>query len=137
MSMRGHRRCGRGGRGAAALEFAIVASVFIAMLLGMIELGLLWWTRNALQLTADLTARCDALGACADPSGFAAAQAGEWGLSGAVSHISVTTPSQCHGFTTTSGKFVMVQIDSGYWAGLPPPLSGMTLQVSACYPVAS
>ncbi|MBB2203304.1 TadE/TadG family type IV pilus assembly protein [Gluconacetobacter tumulisoli] len=137
MIARGLRRCLHGRKGAAAFEFAIVASVFIALILGMIELGLLWWTRNALQLAAELTARCDALGSCADPSGFAAAQAGQWGLTGAVSHISITIPGQCHGITTASGKFVMVQMESGYWADLPPPFSGMTLQVSACYPVVS
>jgi len=39
----------RNAGGATALEFALIAPVFFALVAGIIELGLLLWTQVALQ----------------------------------------------------------------------------------------
>ncbi|WP_342628745.1 TadE/TadG family type IV pilus assembly protein [Nguyenibacter vanlangensis] len=139
MTRPGRRCVARDGRGAAIVEFAIVGSIFITLLVGTIEIGLLCWTRNTLQVTAALTARCVALATCAaDPDGFAAAEAADWGLPNVLSGVTVTAnANQCNGQTTASGQFVTVVLQSQYWANLPPPLSAVTLHASACYPIAS
>ena len=48
-------------RGAAALEFALVMLAFLPLCLGTMEAGLLLWAHNALQTSANLTARCVAI----------------------------------------------------------------------------
>lgn len=126
-------------RAAAAVEFAVVASMFLVMVVGAIELGLQWWTRDCLQMTADLTARCVALGACSDdPAGFAKGQAADWALPGAIASLSVDdSATSCHGMGVQGGRFVMVQIHSDFWSGLPFPFFASSWSVSACYPQAS
>lgn len=137
--MRRGRDLARDARGAAVIEFAVVAGIFLVMLVGVIELGLQWWTRDCLQVTADVTARCVALGACSDdPLGFAAGQAADWALPGAVSALSVDDgASSCHGVSIPGGRFVTVQIRSDFWSGLSFPFFASSLVVSACYPQAS
>jgi Flp pilus assembly protein TadG len=58
MSRHGHRQ-----RGVAAVEFALVCTVFFTMLLGVVEMGRLLWTWNAAteatRLGARLAVVCD------------------------------------------------------------------------------
>lgn len=127
----------RDRRGVAAVEFALVASGFLMLLLGSIEIGLLWWTRNGLQVTASLTARCAALGSCADPKAFAVSTAARWTLPNAISaaDVTVTTASTCQGAAGGYSQFALVTITSEVWKGLLiAPLSGANLKVMACYP---
>ncbi|GBQ28994.1 TadE/TadG family type IV pilus assembly protein [Gluconacetobacter sacchari] len=134
--MKHGRGLARDGRAAAAIEFALVAGVLLMMLVGGIELGLQWWTRDCLQMTADLTARCVAVGPCRDdPLAFASAQAADWALPGAVAALSVddSAPS-CHGVSIQGGWFVIVRIRSDLWSGLSFPFVSPSLSVSACYP---
>lgn len=44
-----HFRTNKNERGAALMEFAIVASVFLTVLFGVLEFGRLFWTHNALR----------------------------------------------------------------------------------------
>lgn len=44
-----HYQSNKGERGAALVEFAIVATVFISVLFGVLEFGRLFWTHNALR----------------------------------------------------------------------------------------
>src|SRR3954453_17998832 len=99
--------------GVAAVEFAIVGSVFLLLLLGTIQVALLWWTENALQITAMLTARCAALGApsCTTSQAsktFAVATAGRFTLANAITaaNVSVTPASSCK--ATGYSHFTMV-----------------------------
>ena len=121
-----------------ALEFALVAPVVLVLIFGSLELGLIWWTKNALQMTAAITARCVALGSCADPGSFAVNYASNWALSRliSVSNVTYTTNGACYG---SSKVYAMVTIDCEFWADslLPPPIPNLSFSVSACYPMAS
>ncbi len=55
-------------RGVAALEFGMLAGALIALCVGTIEIGLLFWGQNALQAAAAETARCVAIGSPDCPS---------------------------------------------------------------------
>jgi Flp pilus assembly protein TadG len=44
-----HFKTNKNERGAALMEFAIVASVFLTVLFGVLEFGRLFWTHNALR----------------------------------------------------------------------------------------
>lgn len=129
----------RDRRAAAVIEFAVVAGIFLTMLVGAIEIGLQWWTCDCLQMTADLTARCIAEGACRDdPLGFATTEAADWALPGAVSVLSVDDQAaSCHGMVVSGTRFVTVQIRSDLWSGLSFPFVAPSLSVSACYPQVS
>lgn len=50
-------KCDNNQRGAALFEFAIVATVFLTMLFGVIEFGRFFWTHNALRDAARKGAR--------------------------------------------------------------------------------
>ena len=50
-------RLARDGRGVAAVEFALLAPVFLALLLGAMETGRLLWTRSMLQFAAEEATR--------------------------------------------------------------------------------
>jgi hypothetical protein len=126
-------------RGVAAVEFAVVALGFLFLLLGAIEVGLLLWTTNALRITAEMTARCDALGSCSNPGSYAVALAGQWMGANAVKTSDVTVSpeagSRCHGASGGYGSFTMVTISSELWSSLLiAPLAGTQVKVSACYP---
>lgn len=47
------RRLRRDDKGVAAIEFALVAPVFIAMILGVIDIGRYMWTLNSMQYAID------------------------------------------------------------------------------------
>jgi Flp pilus assembly protein TadG len=124
-------------RGATAVEFALVAGVALLLIFAVIELGLLMWTKNALQYTAAAAARCAAMGSpgCTNAQQYAVTQAGNMVFSGIVqtSDVTVGAATTCHG---ASGKFQVVTITAGYWAAasLPLPFNGITLQATGCYP---
>jgi Flp pilus assembly protein TadG len=126
-------------RGTTAVEFALTGVVLLAVLFGIVDLGLLMWTHNALQSTAMLTARCAALGSCANPSQFAVTTADQWILPGIIDGADVTVQNPATSCNGTAGSFVTVTIASSHWANgaLPPPLAATTLQVSACFPMAA
>jgi Flp pilus assembly protein TadG len=52
-----HFRTNKNERGAALIEFAIVATVFLTVLFGILEFGRLFWTHNALRDAARKGAR--------------------------------------------------------------------------------
>jgi Flp pilus assembly protein TadG len=51
------RLLGRDRRGVAAVEFGIIAPIFIAMLVGIIDLGRYMWTLNTIQYAIDQSVR--------------------------------------------------------------------------------
>lgn len=130
------RRSLRDRRGAAALEFGIVAGVFIPLCLAGLDAGLLLWTKTGLEYAAAATARCKAIASpsCADAQQFAVAQAGAWVFAGVIGKADVTSSSVC----IANASFAKVTITCAYWAGtaLPPPLSRRTMTVAGYFPVA-
>jgi Flp pilus assembly protein TadG len=130
--------CRKDQNGAVALEFAIVGSILITAILGAIELGLLFWTRNALEMTAAMTARCAALrsSSCADPKAYAQALAGSMVTANILKNgtVTVTTPSSCYTTSTAYTGYTQVTISTSFWGNvLVGPLPGTTVTVSACY----
>ncbi|WP_019904579.1 TadE family protein [Methylobacterium sp. 77] len=73
------RRIGGDESGTSAIEFALLAPVFLLLAWGAFGLALALWTKSALQETAAETARCLAIGAstCAAADATCAATAGE------------------------------------------------------------
>jgi Flp pilus assembly protein TadG len=51
------RGLGRNQRGVAAVEFGIIAPIFIAMLVGIVDLGRYMWTLNTMQYAVDQSVR--------------------------------------------------------------------------------
>ncbi|HEY1261409.1 MAG TPA: TadE family protein [Stellaceae bacterium] len=145
----GWRRLARASAGAAALEFALLAPVFIALLFGTVEFGRLLWTWQALQETAGAGARCVAIAQGTSPTGPCASGgaysqstaqsyvegiAGQWGVALASGDITPTTNASCGG---TSG-FAQVSITKSFVSMAPLafffPADGVSLTASACYP---
>jgi Flp pilus assembly protein TadG len=125
--------------GTTAVEFAIIASVLLPMLFGILSLGLLMWTHNALQSTAALTARCVAIDSslCPNPAQFAVNTAQQWIVPNIITTGQVTINEAATSCNGAVGSFVTVTITSSYWASdiLPQPFAATMLQVSACSPV--
>lgn len=120
--------------GETALEFALVAALFVSLLLAPVELGLMVWTGSSLQAVAAQTARCAAIGSCSNPASYAVSLAGQWIGSNAITarDVRVQASTTCHSAT---GAFEQVSITSSIWAGaLISPLSGTTQVASACFP---
>ena len=119
--------------GAAALEFALVMLAFLPLSLGMIEVGLLLWTHNALQTTANFTARCVAISspACTNAASYAVSTSQNWLQTGALtsSGVVVQTGASCAG---GSGNMVKVTLSSTI--PMLSELSTNALTASACYP---
>ena len=117
----------RNQSGAAALEFALTAPAFFALVIGGMQIALLCWAQLALQQGSEAAARCASVnktlcGTTAQIQSYASAQS--VGLSPATSTFTVST-QQC-------GK----RVQASY---LPPFLNGfvipsVTLTASACFP---
>jgi Flp pilus assembly protein TadG len=114
--------------GATAVEFAFTAPVFLMLVGGSIEAGLLLYTQVALQHGAEAAARCGSIDThnCATTSqiqAFAVTQS--FGLSVPASTFTVTTPS-CGTRVAASTVF---PIAFNYF-GAPT----LTLTAASCFP---
>jgi len=129
----------RNRSGAFAIEFALIAAVFLPLCLAILDAGLLMWTQGTLQSTASLTARCAALSSplCTNPQQFAVTTAGNWVFPNIIVAANVTPVPAI--VCIAHVPLMMVTITCPYWARtvLPPPLNGLTLKAVAYYPVAS
>jgi Flp pilus assembly protein TadG len=124
-------------RGAAAVEFAIVVGILFSVILGALQLGLFFWIRNVLTMTAAMTARCVAIGTCNSTTAPAYAQALAGSMvTGNISAgltVKVTTPPNCYASSAAYTGYT-VTISTPFWSNaLVGPLPGTTLTVSACY----
>lgn len=123
-------------RGVVAMEFAIVASVLVVILVMVIEVGLMSWARSALLAAAASTARCAALAStdCPTTTTYAVNAVQRWLFANVVSaaNVTVQTNVACNG---AAGKYVVVTITATNWIGavLPAPLTRPMLSASACY----
>jgi Flp pilus assembly protein TadG len=137
----------RRSAGSTAVEFAIVCSALLALLFGLLDIGLVLWTKAAMQAAATLTARCAALGttACANAQQYAVNTVATWSMTGMVGtgNVWVQTNATCTSTqgNVTAGKNTVVTITSTYWVNglvqtglIPAGLASVTLNASACYP---
>lgn len=138
----------RGWRaGSTTLEFALVAATLMITCIGSIDLGLLLWSQEVLELAATDTARCVALGAApctplTTAASYAVGLTTQYGFSGMVTgaNVSAQINTTCNGAT---GNYAVVTITESYWgpnlsAWQPVAilLGGSTERVvTACYPM--
>ena len=114
-------------RGAAAVEAGLVLPVFLMMLYGILQLGLMLWTQASLYHGAQMAARCAALEqpACASAEltqQYAAAQS--YGLRPAASIFTVSTE--------TCGRQVVARLDYQPFAAFTETLR-VPLEARACF----
>jgi Flp pilus assembly protein TadG len=124
-------------RGATAVEFALVAPVFLMFMFLIIDGSRMVWTYQTLQEVATSSARCAALKltACADNTSvqnYASARAIASGVPLATTAITLTPSTTCQ---ATSGM-VKVAINSAYQGATTKllPTSVSTLTTEACFP---
>jgi len=135
--------------GTTAVEFGLVAPIFLMFLFGSIEFGRLLWTQQALQETAIAGARCMAIAQgttqsspCASSGTYSASSTQSyiqsvgsgWGLSIATSDITLNKTATCGG---TSG-FSQVKLSNTFTTAVPQIVllaaGGTALSATACYP---
>jgi len=135
--------------GTTAIEFALVAPIFMMFLFGIIEFGRLLWTGQGLQETAISGARCMAIAqgttqssACASGGTYSSTTtnsyiqtiASGWGLSIPSSAITLNNAATCGG---TAG-FSQVTLTSTFVTAVPQLVllaaGGTSLTATACYP---
>lgn len=126
-------------KGTSAVEFALIAGIFIPLCLAILDAGLLLWTKGVLQSTASVTARCAAISspACPDIPQFAVTQAGKWAFPGIIAKANVTPAPAI--VCISGAPFMKVTITSHFWAGtlLPPPFNSKILSAIAYFPAGS
>lgn len=141
----------RSGRGATAVEFALIMPSLLMLVLGVFEFGRYLWTVNALQQTVSMTARCvgvlepytsHASPGCAasgvynsaDAKSFAEQLAGSYGVTLADSNLTISNSATCSGL----GAFSQVQLTYTFNTYLPNVVkamaAGYTISESACFP---
>ncbi|EHH03597.1 hypothetical protein ATCR1_20940 [Agrobacterium tumefaciens CCNWGS0286] len=129
--------------GASAVEFALVAPVFLLMLFGMIEFARLFWTTHALHETAIATARCMGIPQleCEDGGAysskkalaFARSKAAGWFIELEPATVAFDRDSTCYGLKGLS----KVKIDYRFTTVVPTFLTSLAgasqLEAEACY----
>ena len=144
------RRRGRRA-GSSSVEFALISATLMISCVGSIDLGLLLWSQEVLELAATDTARCVALGAspCTNAASYAVGLTTQYGFSGMVTtannNVWVATNAACNSTRANpvSGANAVVTITESYWAtylsAFEPVailLGGSTERtVTACYPM--
>jgi Flp pilus assembly protein TadG len=128
-------------RGTETLEFAIVSLLFLALILGVVELGRVMWIANGLHLAVQQAARCGAIGSsypssCTTPAQvqtFAASVAGTPVGSSAFT----ATPQVCAGSPSVCTPSCGYQVSATYAVQLYIPYvhANPTLTAEACFPM--
>ncbi len=125
-------------RGAAMLEFALVAPLLMAFIFLIIEGGRMIWTHQVLQEVAFASARCMALGntgctSTATVKTWAAARASGSGVTVAEAAITPTAAATCEAQANMVKVVILMPYGKAVGSLLPvPPAS---LAASACFPV--
>jgi Flp pilus assembly protein TadG len=138
--------------GATAVEFALVVLMFLMLVFGAIEIGRMLWTKQALQETAIVGARCMAIaqssnsaqntGSCAASGKYSSSAtttyienvASGWGLSLSASNISLAPSATSGGCTGLSQVTLTSTFTSPVAALILLSAGGITLSESTCYP---
>lgn len=138
----------RDQRGAAALEAALVFPLYLAVILGVVELGNVYWTFNSVQYLADELSRCYAVGSCTDANRGASAfdsAANIWPSASAAANEITATRTVCgsssgagvrvtivHSMASSPGFLVGGFVDPERFGFAPWPFGQIAAQ--SCYP---
>ncbi|MBD3760921.1 pilus assembly protein [Sphingomonadaceae bacterium G21617-S1] len=127
-------------RGVTAVEFALVAPVFMMFMFLIIDGARAVWTYQALQEVATNSARCAALGVTgcktsADVQSYAVARAAASGVKLTAAAVTLTNAATC----SSVAGMTKVAISSGYQGASTKllPSSVTTLNTESCFPTAS
>jgi len=130
-----------GERGAAAVEFALVAPTFLMFIFLILDGGRMLFTRQSVSEVATATARCFALGASGcttttDAQGWAVSRArARDNLALAAGDVTVTTAS-CSGIANMARVTVSTTWRRGAMGLLPQSVAPAQLTSVACFPIA-
>lgn len=130
------KRLAGDARGATAVEFALLAPVFLLLLCGIVEVGRLLWAKQVLTEVAYSAARCAAIGAgcktAAEIQSFAATRAIGWGLKLDAQRVSYTASTTCDG-NAGNAQVALRYAFASPITGLIPGLAG-DLEARGCFP---
>ncbi|MBB4200920.1 Flp pilus assembly protein TadG [Rhodoblastus sphagnicola] len=139
----------RADSGATAVEFGIVAPLFVLLVVGVAEVSRALWIEEALADAAARTARCMGLklAGCVSSSSYsqiatksyAQSAANTWGLKLPAGNVALETSSSCPGQTGQT-SFVTATLTYNYStvaAALLPGVYNINLTGSACFPQSS
>jgi Flp pilus assembly protein TadG len=127
--------------GAATVEFAIVGTLFLLLLFGIIEIGRGLWTMNALNYAVQQAARCASLNStdCGNQGGV---QTFAVGVSATLIPSTTFTLAQysdysCTTVTAIASRVKAKKVSASYAMTLYIPFVSMqpTLAASSCFPV--
>jgi Flp pilus assembly protein TadG len=123
------KRLSRDTQGSSSVEFAATMPLFLALTLGVVEVGLLMWIAVGLQHGVEMAARCASINTtlCNNSTNiqnFAAQNA--YGLNPPPSTFSVSTPS--------CGNQVSASYSFNYLTTYIFPAASLTLTAQSCYP---
>lgn len=129
--------------GASAVEFALVAPIFLLMLFGMIEFARMFWTTHALHETAIATARCMGIpqiecedGGVYSPESaisFAISKAGGWLILLDAENIVLDRNATCQGVEGLSKAVIEYRFATVAPGFLTSLAGGTRLRAEACY----
>jgi Flp pilus assembly protein TadG len=131
-------------KGAAAVEFAGVLAIFMVMIMGSLHYGLYLWTANALQQTANRTARCMGIlqTDCAASRAYSASKtetftksvAAAYGMRLTSSNLTLNAATSCAGQGSNYSRITISYTFVGVASGLLPGTGSAPLSASACFP---
>jgi Flp pilus assembly protein TadG len=134
----------RDRRGGTAVEFSIVAVPLLVLLFGVIEIGRLMWTREALQQTAIAGARCMGVlnSNCAVGGVYSASATTSYvervalglGLTIPDTGVRLNPSATCAGVTGFSQVTVAFTFQAVAPRLLGSPAAGAPLSATACFP---
>jgi Flp pilus assembly protein TadG len=136
-----HARLLQDRHGAAAIEFALVVSLFLMICFGLLLVGTVIWTQTTLQNSASLAARCAALNSpdCPNVAQYAVNTVANWTFPGMISTANVSVTTNATSCGKANGKFAIVTVSSSFWNSETTRLLGMrgVLTATACFPQSS
>ncbi len=134
------RRLARDLRGVTAVEFALVAPVFMMFMFMIVDGARAVWTYQTLQQVATDTARCAGLGVTGcETSGevqtYAVNRAAGFGVKLAAAAVTLTPSTSCSSIAGMTKVAISTSYQGATTKLLPSNLS--TLATDSCFPTAS
>jgi Flp pilus assembly protein TadG len=127
-------------RGVTAVEFALVAPVFLMFMFLIIDGARAMWTYQTLQQVATATARCAGLGvttcdSSAEVKSMAVNRAIAFGVPLAASAVTLTTGATCQSMAGMTRVTITTSYQGATTKLLPSAISALTAE--SCFPTAT